>query len=78
MKARVSYGYKCPKCNSTFTVRISLGLVQDQKQYCPSCGTEMKPDANASPVAMNVLCRKCNAQYGMVFSDTCPNCGTPF
>lgn len=80
MSAQVFYAYKCPQCNSTVNVGISVvaGIPIQQKPRCLSCGVDMEPDQNGRTTAMNVFCRNCNSKFGMITSDTCPNCGKPF
>ena len=65
------FGFICPKCHST----VDLGV---ETPNCPSCGTQMVPNPNGKPVGVNVSCKNCNSAFGMIDSDKCPGCGTPF
>jgi hypothetical protein len=68
------YGYKCPKCNSSVNIGVTVG-----EPRCPSpgCNTLMIPDSKANAVYTNVSCKKCGSSFGMINSSICP-CGKPF
>jgi hypothetical protein len=76
MKASSYFGYKCPKCNST--IDIAAVLSPSAILFCENCGTEMVPNPNGRTCAANVYCPKCHISFGLVNSDTCPECGGPF
>ncbi len=72
MNTSTFFGFICPKCTTSITFGIG------GEPVCPNCGTRMIPNKNATPVAMNVHCKKCNSSFQMIDSDTCPECGTKF
>jgi rubrerythrin len=71
MSTTTYYGFICPKCKST--VDIGIG-----EPNCPICGIKMVSNKQGKPIAMNVYCKKCNSNFGMINSDKCPICGTRF
>ncbi len=71
MSLTTYYGFICPRCSSS--VDIGVG-----EPNCPNCGTRMIPNKQGNAVATNVSCKKCNNFFGMINSDKCPDCGTPF
>ena len=75
VKSSVSFGLKCPKCNSTVDIGVVVGSVE---QFCPSCNTKMVPNLEGKTSSANVHCSKCNASFGLINSDKCPTCGIPF
>lgn len=72
MKATNYFGYKCPRGHTRITMGIQLG---GEELLCPTCHTPMVPDNEATPGAANVYCPKCDAAYGMLLLDRCPECG---
>jgi rRNA maturation endonuclease Nob1 len=66
-------GFKCPRCHSTVDIGVTSG-----HPACTSCGTAMVQNENAPGAAANIYCRTCNAAFGLVNSDRCPECGGPF
>lgn len=70
------FSYKCPRigCNT----KITVGVNNAERILCPKCQTEMVADLDAQPVAANVRCGNCNAVFGLITSDKCPNCGKFF
>lgn len=75
MQTSTFFGYKCPKCQTKIDVAAIGG---SDKLLCPNCHTEMIPDPQGKTSSANVYCRKCNASFGLVNSDRCPQCGGPF
>ena len=75
MKATSFFGYICPNCKTTIDIGAAVG---DDKILCPSCKTPMIPNPKGRPAAANVHCKNCNWSFGIINSDKCPNCGTPF
>ena len=75
MQGGVFFGYKCPRGCS----RVDIGAVAGSSEYnCSHCGTKMVPDSEGQASAAKVYCPRCKAQYGLVNSDRCPQCGGPF
>ena len=75
MKATTFFGYICPKCHTTIDIGAIVG---GGEPLCPQCKTPMVPNPNGRNVATNVHCKNCNSTFGIINSDKCPNCGTPF
>ena len=75
MRSSSFFGYKCPKCGSTCDI---IAMVGGEVPLCSVCKTEMVPDPDGKKSAANVTCKKCNSSYGLINSDRCPECGTPF
>ncbi|MHC4103642.1 MAG: YfgJ family double zinc ribbon protein, partial [Planctomycetota bacterium] len=44
---------------------------------CPKCGKKMIPNPSAE-ISAHVTCNNCNSSFGLINSNTCPNCGKPF
>lgn len=68
------FGLKCPKCGHSFDIG---GFVGSDPEICTNCGTKMVPNEKAK-ISANVTCSNCGASFGLINSDTCPNCKTPF
>ncbi len=75
MEVTSYFGYICPNCKSTIDIGAIVG---SSKILCPTCKTEMVPNKNGRSVGTNVHCKNCNSSFGLINSDKCPNCGTPF
>jgi hypothetical protein len=75
MQVTSYFGYICPNCKTTIDIGAMVGA---NKILCPTCKTEMVPNPQGRPVSTNVHCKKCNSSFGMINSDKCPTCGTPF
>jgi rRNA maturation endonuclease Nob1 len=73
MEMQSYFGYRCPRCGSTVDIGVATG-----DPACPSCGTKMEPNSSGRGAAANVYCAKCDAAFGLVNSDRCPQCGGPF
>lgn len=71
MNVTTYFGFICPVCKST--VDIGVG-----EPNCPNCETRMIPNKLGTLVGANVHCKNCNSFFGMINSDKCPDCGTPF
>lgn len=71
MNVTAFYGFICPNCKST--VDIGIG-----EPICPDCKTKMIPNEQGTSVAANVHCKNCDISFGLINSDKCPECGTPF
>jgi len=67
------FGFKCPRCGSTVDIGVTTG-----DPSCPNCGAAMIRNEQFTGAAANVHCPTCNATYGLVNSDRCPQCGGPF
>ena len=68
------FGPLCPNCGTSIDIHASAGT---DVEKCPKCGTKMIPNPNAR-VSAGVTCKNCNSSFGIINSDKCPNCGTPF
>ena len=75
ISSQVYFGYKCPNCNSTVDIGVSVG---SGEQLCPNCKAKMIPNPEGKTTSANVHCSKCNSSFGLINSDKCPNCGQPF
>jgi len=75
--ADVSFGMRCPKCNTAIGVKVGGGT------KCPNCGAEMVPATgpNAPESLANYQCPKCGSAVGLRVSTgpitSCPDCGHP-
>jgi len=74
MKTGTFFGYKCPMCGSKSDIMAVAG---GSEPRC-HCGSLMVKDDEGRASAANVYCPKCKAQFGLVNSDKCPQCGGPF
>jgi len=69
------FGYKCPNCNSKIDIAAVAG---SDELLCPNCKTKMVPNSEGKTVSANVHCKKCDSSFGLINSDKCPSCGSPF
>lgn len=78
MKGTSYFGFICPKCKSTVDIGASISSAPEGDPKCPTCGTTMEPNPQGQTVSANVHCSNCNSSFGLINSDKCPNCKTPF
>lgn len=74
VEAGSAFGLKCPKCGNSYDI---IGSVGSDPEICNNCGTKMVPNEEAK-ISANVTCSNCGSSFGLINSDTCPNCKTPF
>jgi rRNA maturation endonuclease Nob1 len=73
-EAGAGFGLMCPDCNISIDVQAVVGA---DPERCPNCGKKMVPNP-VSKISAGVTCNNCNSRFGLINSDTCPNCGEPF
>ena len=72
--AGAGFGLFCADCNITIDIVAKVG---GDPGLCPKCGKKMIPNPSAE-ISAHVTCNKCNSSFGLINSNTCPNCGEPF